>query len=55
MNWRQYLWAILALNVLGLLVLFSMLMGGKPAAVKSTATAGLSWDLALTPRCEFCR
>ena len=26
MNWRQYLLAILALNVLGLLVLFSMLM-----------------------------
>lgn len=26
MNWRQYLLAILALNALGLLVLFSMLM-----------------------------
>lgn len=39
MNWRQYLLAILALNVLGLLVTVFDADGAKPAAVKSSATA----------------
>ncbi|EPC2363046.1 TPA: potassium-transporting ATPase subunit KdpA [Citrobacter freundii] len=53
MNWRQYLLAILALNVLGLLVLFSMLMAQNLLPLNPQQLPGLSWDLALNTAVSF--
>lgn len=53
MNWRQYLLAILALNALGLLVLFSMLMAQNLLPLNPQQLPGLSWDLALNTAVSF--
>lgn len=53
MNWRQYLLAILVLNVLGLLVLFSMLMAQNLLPLNPQQLPGLSWDLALNTAVSF--
>lgn len=53
MNWRQYLLAILALNVLGLLVLFSMLMAQNLLPLNPQQLPGLSWHLALNTAVSF--
>lgn len=50
MNWRQYLLAILALNVLGLLVLFSMLMAQNLLPLNPQQLRGFHGIWRLTPR-----
>ncbi|KLV62909.1 potassium-transporting ATPase subunit KdpA [Citrobacter murliniae] len=53
MNWKQYLLAILALNMLGLLVLFSMLMAQGLLPLNPQQLPGLSWHLALNTAVSF--
>ncbi|MCS2158253.1 potassium-transporting ATPase subunit KdpA [Scandinavium sp. H11S7] len=53
MNWRQYLLAILMLNVLGILVLFAMLMLQDVLPLNPQHFPGLSWDLAMNTAISF--
>ncbi|HFZ8993695.1 TPA: potassium-transporting ATPase subunit KdpA [Citrobacter freundii] len=53
MNWKQYLLAILALNALGLLVLFAMLMCQQFLPLNPQQLPGLSWHLALNTAVSF--
>ncbi|XUA18096.1 potassium-transporting ATPase subunit KdpA [Citrobacter sp. OP27] len=53
MNWRQYLLAILLLNVLGILVLFAMLMLQGVLPLNPQHFPGLSWDLAMNTAVSF--
>jgi len=53
MNWRQYLLAILMLNVLGIVVLFAMLMLQGILPLNPQHFPGLSWDLAMNTAISF--
>ena len=53
MNWKQYLLAILMLNILGLLVLFSLLMAQNLLPLNPQQLPGLSWHLALNTAVSF--
>ncbi|EHK0947457.1 potassium-transporting ATPase subunit KdpA [Citrobacter farmeri] len=53
MNWKQYLLAILCLNVLGLVILFLMLMGQHLLPLNPQQLPGLSWHLALNTAVSF--
>lgn len=53
MNWKQYLLAILGLNVLGLVILFLMLMGQHLLPLNPQQLPGLSWHLALNTAVSF--
>ena len=53
MNWRQYLLAILLLNVCGLFVLFAMLMLQGMLPLNPQQLPGLSWHLALNTAVSF--
>lgn len=53
MNWKQYLLAILSLNVLGLVILFLMLMGQQFLPLNPQQFPGLSWHLALNTAVSF--
>ena len=50
MNWRDYLIAILLLNIVGLIALFAMLMLQGVLPLNPQQLPGLSWHLALTRR-----
>ncbi len=53
MNWRQYLMALLLLNIVGLIVLFSMLMLQGSLPLNPQQLPGLSWHLALNTAVSF--
>ena len=53
MNWKQYLLAILALNVLGLVILFLLLVGQHLLPLNPQQLPGLSWHLALNTAVSF--
>ncbi|QKN82742.1 potassium-transporting ATPase subunit KdpA [Scandinavium goeteborgense] len=53
MNWRQYLLAILMLNVLGIVVLSAMLMLQGVLPLNPQHFPGLSWDLAMNTAISF--
>lgn len=53
MNWKQYLLAILCLNVLGLVILFLMLMGQHLLPLNPQQLPDLSWHLALNTAVSF--
>lgn len=53
MNWRQYLIAIVLLNIVGLVVLFAMLMLQGILPLNPQQLPGLSWHLALNTAVSF--
>ncbi|WP_257896335.1 potassium-transporting ATPase subunit KdpA, partial [Enterobacter chuandaensis] len=53
MNWRQYLFAILLLNIVGLIALFAMLMLQGSLPLNPQQLPGLSWHLALNTAVSF--
>jgi len=53
MNWREYLLAILLLNMMGLAVLFSILMLQGALPFNPQQLPGLSWHLALNTAVSF--
>lgn len=53
MNWRQYLIAIVLLNIVGLVVLFAMLMLQGNLPLNPQQLPGLSWHLALNTAVSF--
>ena len=53
MNWREYLLAILLLNMVGLAVLFSILMLQGALPFNPQQLPGLSWHLALNTAVSF--
>jgi K+-transporting ATPase ATPase A chain len=53
MNWRQYLFAILAINLCGLALLFAMLMVQDHLPLNPQQLPGLSWHLALNTAVSF--
>ena len=53
MNWRQYLMAILLLNILGLIALFTLLMLQGSLPLNPQQLPGLSWHLALNTAVSF--
>ncbi|MBE4965082.1 potassium-transporting ATPase subunit KdpA [Enterobacter cloacae complex sp. P24RS] len=53
MNWRQYLMAILLLNIVGLIALFAMLMLQGSLPLNPQRLPGLSWHLALNTAVSF--
>jgi K+-transporting ATPase ATPase A chain len=53
MNWRQYLFAILAINLCGLALLFAMLMVQNHLPLNPQQLPGLSWHLALNTAVSF--
>lgn len=53
MDWKQYLLAILTLNLLGLAVLFLMLLGQNLLPLNPQQLPGLSWHLALNTAISF--
>ncbi|MEB2417943.1 potassium-transporting ATPase subunit KdpA [Citrobacter sp. R-1.5.2] len=53
MTWLHYLLAILALNILGLLILFAMLIAQNLLPLNPQQLPGLSWDLALNTAVSF--
>lgn len=53
MNWRQYLVAILLLNIVGLAALFVMLMLQGSLPLNPQQLPGLSWHLALNTAVSF--
>ena len=53
MNWRQYLIAILLLNIVGLIALFAMLMLQGILPLNPQQLPGLSWHLALNTAVSF--
>ena len=53
MNWRQYLIAILLLNIVGLIALFAMLMLQGILPLNPQHFPGLSWHLALNTAVSF--
>lgn len=54
MNWRDYLIAILLLNIVGLIALFAMLMLQGVLPLNPQQLPGLSWHLALNLAVGFC-
>lgn len=53
MDWKQYLLAILTLNLLGLTVLFLMLLGQNLLPLNPQQLPGLPWHLALNTAISF--
>lgn len=53
MNWKQYALAMLTFNVLGLIVLFTILMLQGYLPLNPTKFSGLSWHLALNTAVSF--
>ncbi|ECG8588178.1 potassium-transporting ATPase subunit KdpA [Salmonella enterica subsp. salamae] len=53
MNWRQYLLALLTLNLLGLVILFCLLFWQAWLPFNPQRLPGLSWDLALNTAVSF--
>nr|WP_318379730.1 potassium-transporting ATPase subunit KdpA [uncultured Enterobacter sp.] len=53
MNWRQYLFAILAINLCGLALLLAMLMMQDHLPLNPQQLPGLSWHLALNTAVSF--
>ncbi|AKE58198.1 potassium-transporting ATPase subunit KdpA [Citrobacter farmeri] len=53
MNWKQYLLAILGLNVLGLVILFLLLLWQNLLPLNPQQLPGLSWHLALNTAVSF--
>ncbi|MRS90187.1 potassium-transporting ATPase subunit KdpA [Enterobacteriaceae bacterium RIT714] len=53
MNWRQYLVAILLLNIIGLAALFALLMLQGMLPMNPQQLPGLSWHLALNTAVSF--
>jgi len=53
MNWRHYLFAILAINLCGLALLFAMLMMQDHLPLNPQQLPGLSWHLALNTAVSF--
>lgn len=53
MNWRDYLIAILLLNIVGLIALFAMLMFQGVLPLNPQQLPGLSWHLALNTAVSF--
>ncbi|MCE4191973.1 potassium-transporting ATPase subunit KdpA, partial [Escherichia coli] len=53
MNWRDYLIAILLLNIVGLIALFAMLMVQGILPLNPQQLPGLSWHLALNTAVSF--
>ncbi|MGL4725118.1 MAG: potassium-transporting ATPase subunit KdpA [Scandinavium sp.] len=53
MNWRQYLFALLWLNIMGIVLLFALLMFQNLLPLNPQHFAGLSWDLALNTAISF--
>ena len=53
MNWKQYLLAILGLNVLGLAILFVMLLAQNLLPFNPQQLPGLPWHLALNTAVSF--
>ncbi|WP_312629180.1 potassium-transporting ATPase subunit KdpA [Scandinavium sp.] len=53
MNWRQYLVAILWLNIAGFFLLFAMLMLQGSLPLNPQKLPGLSWDLAMNTAISF--
>ncbi|WP_276640342.1 potassium-transporting ATPase subunit KdpA [Siccibacter turicensis] len=53
MNWREYLLAILLLNIIGLAALFVMLMAQGALPFNPQQMPGLSWHLALNTAVSF--
>lgn len=53
MNWKQYLLAILGLNVLGLVILFVLLLWQNLLPLNPQQLPGLSWHLALNTAVSF--
>ena len=53
MNWRDYLIAILLLNIVGLIALFAMLMLQGVLPLNPQQLPGLSWHLALNTAVSF--
>lgn len=53
MNWRQYLGAVIGLNLLGLLFLFALLLGQGHLPLNPQHFPGLPWDLALNTAVSF--
>lgn len=53
MNWRQFLYAILLFNLIGLVFLFSVLMMQGALPLNPQQLPGLSWDLALNTAISF--
>jgi len=53
MNWRQYLLAILLLNIFGAVLLFAMLMLQGFLPLNPQRLPGLSWDLAMNTAISF--
>ncbi|CAM7792618.1 potassium-transporting ATPase subunit KdpA [Lelliottia nimipressuralis] len=53
MNWRQYLIAIVLLNIVGLVVLFAMLMLQGILPLNPQQLPGLSWHLAVNTAVSF--
>ena len=53
MNWRQYLLAILWLNVAGAVLLFLMLMFQDRLPLNPQHFAGMNWDLAMNTAVSF--
>ncbi|SNY79157.1 potassium-transporting ATPase subunit KdpA [Enterobacter sp. CC120223-11] len=53
MNWRQYLFAILWLNIAGVFLLFTMLMLQGSLPLNPQKLPGLSWDLAMNTAISF--
>lgn len=53
MNWRQYLMAILLLNIVGLIALFTLLILQGSLPLNPQHLPGLSWHLALNTAVSF--
>lgn len=53
MDWRQYLLAIVLFNLLGLVVLFTLLTSQASLPLNPQHFPGLSWDLALNTAISF--
>ena len=53
MNWRQYLMAILLLNIVGLIALFTLLILQGSLPLNPQQLPGLSWHLALNTAVSF--
>lgn len=53
MSWREYLFAILLLNIVGLIALFTLLMLQGSLPLNPQQLPGLSWHLALNTAVSF--
>ncbi len=53
MNWRQYLTALLMINLSGIIVLFCLLLAQQSLPLNPQHFPGLTWDLALNTAVSF--